>query len=146
LDARFDPRVAIGEVDLQDAVHLRQTEDDRVLLRDRAARQRSAGAARHDIDAGVAAEPHDARDLVGRARQRDRERHAAIGGQRVGLEGAPPGEVGDQAVGGQDRREAGEDLVAPPQDGGVDRRKRNLRHGEAPGRAPYPVMARERPG
>ena len=58
-DARLDPRVAVGEVDLENAVHLGEAEDDRVLLRDRAAGQRSAGAARHDVDAGVAAEPHD---------------------------------------------------------------------------------------
>ena len=64
------------------------------------------GAARHDIDLLVAAEPHDARDLLGRARQRHRERQAAVGGQRVGLEGAPAGFVGDEAFARQDRREA----------------------------------------
>ena len=50
-DAGLDPRVAVGEVDLEDAVHLGQAEDDRVLLRDGAAGERGAGAARHDVDA-----------------------------------------------------------------------------------------------
>ena len=128
-DARLDPRVAVGEVDLEDAVHLAEAEDDRVLLRDRAARQRRAGAARHDVDPAVAAEAHDTRDLVDRARQGDRERQAAIGGQRVGLEGASSGDVGDQTVGRQDRGEAGDDLVAPRQDRRIGRRKGDLRHG-----------------
>ena len=94
-------------------------------------RERGAGAARHDVDAGVAAEPHDARDLVGRARQDDGERQPAIGGQRVGLEGAPPGEVGDQAVGGQDRRQAGKDRVAAGEDRGVEGRESDSWHGGA---------------
>ena len=111
---------------------LRQAEDDRVLLRDRAAGERSAGAARHDVDPGVAAELHHPRDLFARARQDHGERQAAIGGERVGLERAPSGDVGDQAVGGQDRGQAGKDLVAPGEDGLVDRRESDLRHGEAP--------------
>ena len=92
-----------AEVDLEDAAHLGQRDDDRVFLRDRAAGERRAGAARHDIDLLVAAKAHDARDLLGRARQRDGERQAAVGGQRVGLESAPARFVGDQAVGRQER-------------------------------------------
>ena len=55
-DAGLDPRVAVGEIDLEDAGHLGEADDDRVLLRDRAAGERSAGAARHDVDARLAAE------------------------------------------------------------------------------------------
>ena len=50
-DAGLDPRIAVGEVDLEDAAHLGQADDDRVFLRDGAAGERRAGAARHDIDA-----------------------------------------------------------------------------------------------
>ena len=127
--ARFDPRIAVGEVDLENAAHLGQRDDDGVLLRDRAARERGAGAARHDIDLLVAAEPHDARDLLGRARQRDRERQAAVGGERVGLERAPPEFVGNQAFGRQDRREALDDRAAARQDRLVQARKGDVGHG-----------------
>ena len=76
----------------------------------------------------VAAEFHHARDLFARARQDDGERQPAVGGERVGLESAPPGEIGDQAVGGQDRGQTGKDRVAPGEDGGVDLGKGDLRH------------------
>ncbi len=50
-DAGLDARVAVGEVDLENAAHLAQAEDDRVLLRNGAAGQRGSRAARHDVDA-----------------------------------------------------------------------------------------------
>jgi hypothetical protein len=45
-DAGLHLRDAVGIVDLEDAVHLGDADDDRVLLRDRAAGQRGAGPAR----------------------------------------------------------------------------------------------------
>ena len=126
--AGLDPRIAVGEIDLEDAAHLGQRDDDRVLLRDRAARERGPGAARHDIDLLVAAEPHDARDLLGRARQRDRERQAAVGRQRVGLERAPAGFVGDEAFGREDRREMLDDRGAARKDRLVQARKGDVGH------------------
>ena len=44
--------------------------------------------ARHDLDAVLVAEAQDGRDLLGRRGQHHGERHLAVGGQRVGLEGA----------------------------------------------------------
>jgi hypothetical protein len=74
----FHPGEAIGEVHLQDAVHLGQRDDDRVFLRDRPARERRAGAARNDVDLLVPAEPQHARDFLGRARQRHCERQPSV--------------------------------------------------------------------
>ena len=127
--ARFDAREAVGEVDLEDAAHLGQGDDDRVFLRDRAARERGPGAARHDIDLLVAAEPHDARDLLGRARQRHRERQAAVGSERVGLERPPAGFVGNEAFGRQDRRQALDDRPAARKDRLVEAGKGDVGHG-----------------
>ena len=55
-DAGLDPGGAVGEVDVEDAVHLGDADDDRVLLRDGAAGERGAGAARHHLDALLMAE------------------------------------------------------------------------------------------
>ena len=49
-------------------------------------RQRCAGAPRHDFHALLVAITQDRRDLLGRARKRDREGQMAVGRQRVGLE------------------------------------------------------------
>ena len=79
---------AIGVIDVEDARHFGDADDDRIFLRDGAARERRAGAARNDVDAFLMQKGHDGGKLFGRARQDDGERHAAIGGQRIGLEGA----------------------------------------------------------
>ena len=50
-DAGLRHHAAIGVVDLEDAVELAEAEQDAVGERQRAARQRGAGAARHDLDA-----------------------------------------------------------------------------------------------
>ena len=130
-DAGFDAGVAIGEVYFENAAHLGEADDDCVLLRNGAARQRRPGAARHDVDADLAAIFQHPRDLLGRSRQSDRERRPAIGGQSVGLESAPLDLVDDQAF----LREEGEtlqDRVAPGEDADVGGRKGDLRHGVAP--------------
>ena len=55
-DAGFDHDAAILVIDLQDALHAPHADQDAVLARQRAARQRGAGAARHDrhaLGAGI---------------------------------------------------------------------------------------------
>ena len=54
-DARLHAGAAVGIVDLEHAVELGHAEQDRVAHRHRAARQRGAGAARHDLDLVVLA-------------------------------------------------------------------------------------------
>ncbi len=49
--ARLDHHHAVVEIDLADAVELRHAEQHAVGERQRAARQRGAGAARHHLDA-----------------------------------------------------------------------------------------------
>ena len=56
-DAGLHARGAVVEIDVEDAVHLGDAEDDGVLLREGAAGERGAGAARHDLDAIGVAEP-----------------------------------------------------------------------------------------
>jgi hypothetical protein len=47
-DAGLNARITIGKIDLEDPVHLGQADDDSVLLRNGAAGERRAGAARHE--------------------------------------------------------------------------------------------------
>ena len=67
---------AVGVVDLEDAVHLGDADHDRVLLRDRAARERGAGAARDHRHALFAAKAEHRSDLLRGRGQNDRQRHA----------------------------------------------------------------------
>ena len=117
--AGLDPRDAVGIVDLEDAVHLGDADHDRVLLRDRAAGERGAGAAGHHRHALLPAIAQHGGDLPRRRRQHDGERQATIGGQRVGLVGAALVLGGDQRVGRDELRQSGDDLVAARQDGRV---------------------------
>ena len=82
----------------------------------RAAGQRRAGAAGDDLDPMRGEKFQDRRDLLGRGRQDDGERHGAVGGQRVGLVGAALVLGGDDAALAQNRREPGDDLVAGGKD------------------------------
>ena len=86
-DARLHARRAVLEIDVQHPVHLGDAEHDGVLLRDRAAAERGARAARHHLHPVLVAEAQDGRDLLGRRRQHHRERHLTVGGQPVRLEG-----------------------------------------------------------
>ena len=65
-DTGLDPHGAVLETDVQHPVHLGDTEDDGVLLRDGAAGQRGPGAARHDLDPVLLAEAEHGRDLLRR--------------------------------------------------------------------------------
>ena len=115
-DAGLDAGGAVLEVDLEHAVHLGDAEDDRVLRRDRAARERGAGAARHDLEPCSWQKRSTADDLLGRRRQHDRQRQPAVGGQRVGLVGAALVLRGHESLGRDKAGEAGDDLVAAGED------------------------------
>ena len=109
-DARLDPNQAVREIDLEHPVHLGDAEHDGIRLWNSAAGERGAGAARHHLDAVVMAEAQDGRDLGGRRGQNHRQRHLAIGGQPVGLEGASLIFRGDQGLPGNEPREACQDF------------------------------------
>ena len=79
--ARLDQRGAVFAVDLEDAVHPRQADDDPALLRDRPAGETGAGAAGDDRQTSLASQEHDVCHLL-RCR---REGDGAWGG---GLDGA----------------------------------------------------------
>ena len=78
-DAGLHAGAAVGVVDLEHAVELAQPQQDGVAHRHRAARQRGAGAARHDLDLVVLAVAQDGRDL--RPPSRAAPRPAASGGR-----------------------------------------------------------------
>ena len=122
---------AVRVVDLEDAVHLGNADHHRVLLRDGASGERGSGAARHDRHALLAAIAQHGGDLLGGRGQHDRERHAAIGGQRVGLVGPALILGGDQGLGRDEPGEAGENLLAAGEDIGIRRRKGDGTHGRS---------------
>ena len=111
-DAGLHARCPVREVRLEHAVHLGDAEDDGVLLRDGAAAQRGAGPARHDLDAVGVAELQHRRDLLGRRGQHDGQRHLAVGGEGVGLEGAALVLRRHQSLGRDKLGETGQKLVA----------------------------------
>ena len=77
-DAGLDDGHEIRAVDLDDPVHARQRDRQRSLDAGRAARQPAPRAARHDGDAMLGGDPHDRGDLLGRQRQRDRQRQPGL--------------------------------------------------------------------
>ena len=127
-DARLDPGDAIGIVDLEDAVHLRDADDDGILLRDRSARERGARAARNHRHALLQAIAQHRRDLPGRLGQHDGQGHAAIGGECVGLVGSPLVVAGDQRLRRDESRQSGDDRIAAGENAGIRRRKSNRAH------------------
>lgn len=133
-DARLDHGNAVRQIDFEDAVHLRQAEHDGIFLRNGAAGERSAGAARHDGNAVAVAIAHDGRNLGRGARQGDGERQAAIGHEGVGLERHQLARLMHQAFRRQKIGQIGNNLSAPCQDIGTGAEKRNgVGHGALPG-------------
>ena len=127
-DARLHARHAVGVIDVKNPVELGDADDDRVLLRNGAARKRGARAARHDLDAGlVQIAQHDG-DFLRASRQDDRQRDSPIGGQRVGFIGAALVVAGDHAFRRQQGGEARDDFLAAGEDGGVGRGEGDMGH------------------
>ncbi len=127
-DAGLDAGHAVGEVDGEHLGHAREAEHDGVLERQGPARQRGAGAAGHDLDVVLVAEAQDRAHLLGRFRQHDRKRQAAIGGERVGLEGATAFLVGDQDCVGSELLQLLQDVVAALKDREIRAGHGKMRH------------------
>ncbi len=77
------------------------------------------GPARHDLQPVLVAVLKDLRNVFGRARQHDGQRHLAISGERVGLERATALLLGDDAIGADQRLEVLDDGAAPVEHGPV---------------------------
>ncbi len=97
-DARLDHHAAVFEVGLQDAIHAAEAEQDAVGPRQRPARQRGAGAARHDGHAHLVGEREHGGDLVLVLRQHADQRRLAIGGERIAVVGGEPRGFGYNAI------------------------------------------------
>jgi hypothetical protein len=115
--ARLNRRRAVEQVDIQDARHLRQTDDDRVLLRNGAAGERGAGAPRHDRNAVAAAIFEHRGHVLRRLGKNDRERHPPIGDKRIRLEGLEAALVADEAAFRQQIGKIGDDFPPTVEDG-----------------------------
>ena len=94
--ARLDQRGAVFAIDLEDAVHPGQADDDPALLRDRATGETGAGAASDDWQTSLASQEDDLGDLLrvssaGRRRsaRRFRRRHRRC--RRTHRRGGRPG-------------------------------------------------------
>ena len=111
-DARLDHGDAIVVVDLADMVEFAEAEEDAVAERQRAARQRSAGAARHDLDALLVAIGENGRDLRRGLRQYHHHGQLPIGGQPVAFERPHPLFGGDDAFARHDALEGRDNLAA----------------------------------
>jgi hypothetical protein len=104
---------------LEDPVEPGHAQENAVGQRQRAARQRGAGAARHDLDALVVAVPEDARDLVDGLGQHGDQRPLPVGGQPVALVGGEFVAVGDHPLAGHDRAQRPGNLVPAREHRGV---------------------------
>ncbi len=112
---RLHGRRAIGVIDIEDAVHLGEAEDDGIFLGYRAAGKRGAGAARNDGNAVAMAIFHDRSHFRCRARQGNGERQAAIGHEGVGFEGHEFARLVDQTLRGQQIGQIGDDRTSARQ-------------------------------
>ena len=121
-DARLHAGAAVGVVDLEHAVELAEAQQDGVAHRHGAARQRRAGAARHDLDLVVLAVAQDGRDLRDALRQHDHQRHLAVGRERIALVGPHAVEIVDHALARHDGAQGGHDLGPAGENGGIERR------------------------
>ena len=88
-NARLGDDAAVGVVDVEDAVELGESEEHAVAQRQRATRERSTGATRHDLRAEGRADLQGLGDLPRVLRQHHQKRHLLVRGEAVGLVGAP---------------------------------------------------------
>ena len=137
---------AVLDVDLDDAVHAREADDDGVLGRQGAARQRGAGAARHHLIPFWLQYLRTLRHLLGRARQHDGKRNAPVGGERVGLERAPALLLGDHGVGAEQLLELLDDRTAAGEHGRIRFRQPRQRHANPSAQRPLGHARRGRDG
>ena len=130
-DARLHHGAAVVIVHLEDAVELAHGEQDAVLQRQRAARQRGTAAARHDLDVHGASQRHDLRHLGHRFRQHHHHRHLPVHGDGIALVGPHLARVGEHVAGPHDGLEPGDDGGTLVEDRGL-----GLRHRQGHGAAP----------
>ena len=113
-----DHDAAVVEVDLEDAVELAHAEQHAVGERQRAARQRGAGAARHDADAVLVA---IAQDCATPARWSPAAPRPAAAGDRRSARRSRKARISrscvDHALARHDAAQVGDDLGAPRQHG-----------------------------
>ena len=105
----------IVEIDRADAIELRHAEQNAVAERQRAARQRGPGPARHHLDAFAVAIAEHFGDLRGGFRQHHDHRKLTVGGEFVALV-RPHGEIGrDYALPRHDAPQRRDNFGAPRQ-------------------------------
>ena len=130
-DAGLDHGDAVVEVDLADALELGHAEQHAVAERQRAARQRGPGPARHHLDAFAVAVGEHGGDLRRGLRQHHHHGQLAIGGEPVALVGPHRLFRGDHAFARHDALEGCDDLGAPLKHRVVEQRHQN-RHRTTP--------------
>ena len=118
-DARLRDDAAVRVVDLEDPVEFAETQDDRIGRGHRAARERRAGAARHDFDALARRIAQDRGDLRRRLGQRDRERRLPVRRESIALVRGEPDRVIDHVVGAHERAQRARDLRAAREQRGI---------------------------
>ena len=96
-DAGLDAGRAVAHVDGEHFGHARDAEHDRVFERQRSTAERRAGATRDDLELSIVAEAEHPAYFLGACGQHHGKRDAAIGGERVSLEGSASFAVDDQA-------------------------------------------------
>ena len=115
-DARLDHSDAVIEIDFTDSIELGHAKQHAIVERQRAAGQRRAGPARHDLDAFVVAIAQDFGDLLGGRRQHHHHRQLPIGGEPVALVGAHLALGRDYSLARDDGPQRSNDALAAAQD------------------------------
>ena len=118
-DAGLRDDAAVRVVDVEYSIELTEADDDGVGRRYRAARQRRAGAARHDLHAFARGVAQDRGDFGRRLRQRDGERPLSVRRQRIGLVRREPHVVVDDVAFAHEPAERAHDLGAARDERGV---------------------------
>ena len=135
-DPGLDADGAAREIGIENPRHPRHPDHDRVLGRQRTPTQRRAGAAGDDLDPVLVAVAQHIGHCLGRLRQHDGQRQAAVGGHGVRLERAPPVLIGDDGVTTGDGDKLGHDLLAPVDGGEV-----GLWQGDQHGGGAFPLAS-----
>src|SRR5204863_4045101 len=106
-DTGLQAHRSVRDIDVEDATHAREADDDALGDRDRTARQAGARAAGDEGDAVRRAGLYRAYDLLGAVGKRHGERLRAIPGEPVGLVRAQRDGVGDDVGRADDAAEVG---------------------------------------
>ena len=109
----FDHRELVHRIQVQDALHPAQADDDRVRCGHRAAREARARTARDERDLGPMEPLEHRRHFGGRPREDDRARHRLLERVAVALVGDEARRLGDHAVGPDHRFELGSERSGP---------------------------------